>query len=132
MDVILLKDYLSLGKTGDTVKVKPGFARNFLIPEGIALRASSKNLSIFKKFESVDLQTMQLEKTECLKIARANRGFFLHSILTCDNRPKSQRVGYMSSKRAISKRKIQTGASFSRFFSDSVFSTEDQVEKQHS
>ena len=42
MDVILLKDYLSLGKTGDTVKVKPGFARNFLIPEGIALRASSK------------------------------------------------------------------------------------------
>lgn len=56
MDVILLKDYLPLGKTGDTVKVKPGFARNFLIPEGIALRASSKNLSIFKeqkKFEKV-------------------------------------------------------------------------------
>jgi len=56
MDVILLKDYLSLGKTGDTVKVKPGFARNFLIPKGIALRASSKNLSIFKeqkKFEKV-------------------------------------------------------------------------------
>ena len=45
-----------MGKTGDTVKVKPGFARNFLIPEGIALRASSKNLSIFKeqkKFEKV-------------------------------------------------------------------------------
>ena len=56
MDVILLKDYLSLGKTGDKVKVKPGFARNFLIPEGIALRASSKNLSLFKeqkKFEKV-------------------------------------------------------------------------------
>ena len=56
MDVILLKDYLSLGKTGDMIKVKAGFARNFLIPEGIALRASSKNLSIFKeqkKFEKV-------------------------------------------------------------------------------
>ena len=56
MDVILLKDYLSLGKTGDMIKVKPGFARNFLIPKGIALRASSKNLSIFKeqkKFEKV-------------------------------------------------------------------------------
>ena len=56
MDVILLKDYLSLGKTGDTVKVKPGFARNFLIPKGIALRASSESLSIFKeqkKFEKV-------------------------------------------------------------------------------
>ena len=56
MEIILLKDYLSLGKIGDTVKVKPGFARNFLIPKGIALRASSKNLSIFeeqKKFEKV-------------------------------------------------------------------------------
>ena len=56
MDVILLKDYLSLGKTGDMIKVKAGFARNFLIPKGIALRASSKNLSIFKeqkKFEKV-------------------------------------------------------------------------------
>ena len=56
MDVILLKDYSSLGKIGDTVKVKPGFARNFLIPKGIALRANSKNLSIFKeqkKFEKV-------------------------------------------------------------------------------
>ena len=71
MDVILLKDYLSLGKTGDTVKVKPGFARNFLIPEGIALRASSKNLSIFKeqkkfeaKFESLDIEKVEKAKKQ--------------------------------------------------------------------
>ena len=37
---ILLKDYDGLGEAGDLVNVKPGFARNKLIPEGIALRAS--------------------------------------------------------------------------------------------
>ena len=46
MDVILLKDYDGLGQAGDLVDVKPGFARNKLIPEGIALRASKKNLAI--------------------------------------------------------------------------------------
>ena len=43
MDVILLKDYKELGSAGDVVSVKPGYARNKLIPEGIALRASKRN-----------------------------------------------------------------------------------------
>ncbi len=46
MDIILLKDYDGLGQAGDVVSVKPGFARNKLIPEGIALRASKRNLAI--------------------------------------------------------------------------------------
>ena len=46
MDVILLKDVENLGTAGDVVKVKPGFARNFLVPNGIALRASKQNLAI--------------------------------------------------------------------------------------
>ena len=36
MDVILLKDMDNLGTVGDIVKVKPGFARNYLVPRGIA------------------------------------------------------------------------------------------------
>ena len=36
MDIILLKDYDGLGESGDVVAVKPGFARNKLIPEGNA------------------------------------------------------------------------------------------------
>ena len=46
MDVILLKDYEELGSAGDVVSVKPGYARNKLIPEGIALRASKRNIAI--------------------------------------------------------------------------------------
>ena len=43
MDVILRTDFPSLGYVGDKVSVKPGYARNFLIPKGIALDASSRN-----------------------------------------------------------------------------------------
>jgi len=46
MNIILLSDYEGLGNTGDIVKVKSGFARNKLIPQGIALRASKRNLAI--------------------------------------------------------------------------------------
>jgi len=46
MDIILLKDYDGLGDAGDIVNVKPGYARNKLIPEGVALRASKRNLAI--------------------------------------------------------------------------------------
>ena len=53
MDVILLKDHDGLGQAGDLVDVKPGFARNKLIPEGIALRASKKNLAIAEERKMV-------------------------------------------------------------------------------
>jgi large subunit ribosomal protein L9 len=43
MEVILREDYISLGYIGDTVKVRRGFARNYLIPRGIAVEASSEN-----------------------------------------------------------------------------------------
>jgi large subunit ribosomal protein L9 len=53
MDVILLKDMDSLGTAGDIVKVKPGYARNFLVPRGIALRASKQNLAIAEERKRV-------------------------------------------------------------------------------
>ena len=53
MDVILLKDVDNLGTAGDVVKVKPGFARNFLVPNGIALRASKQNLAIAEERKRV-------------------------------------------------------------------------------
>ena len=49
MEIILLKNYEGLGEAGDVVSVKPGFARNKLIPEGLALRASKRNVAIAKE-----------------------------------------------------------------------------------
>ena len=43
MEVILLEDVASLGSIGDQVKVKPGYARNFLLPKKMAIPASTKN-----------------------------------------------------------------------------------------
>ncbi|MFY7780403.1 MAG: 50S ribosomal protein L9, partial [Tagaea sp.] len=43
MDVILLQRIESLGQMGDVVKVKPGYARNFLLPQKKALRATKAN-----------------------------------------------------------------------------------------
>jgi large subunit ribosomal protein L9 len=44
MKIILRQDYPNLGKTGDTVEVKDGYARNFLIPQRIAYAATAGNL----------------------------------------------------------------------------------------
>jgi large subunit ribosomal protein L9 len=48
MQVILMEKVANLGGLGDVVKVKDGFARNFLIPQGKAKRASEKNLKEFQ------------------------------------------------------------------------------------
>ena len=55
MQVILMERVAKLGQMGDIVEVKPGFARNFLLPQGKALTASQKNISDFQ------IQKAQLE-----------------------------------------------------------------------
>ena len=49
MDVILLERIERLGQIGDVVKVKPGFARNFLLPKKKALRATDENKKRFEE-----------------------------------------------------------------------------------
>jgi ribosomal protein L9 len=44
MDVILREDVYGLGRAGQVVKVKPGYARNFLIPQKMAVEATRRNL----------------------------------------------------------------------------------------
>ncbi len=48
MDIILLERVGKLGNMGDTVTVKDGFARNFLLPQGKALRANKANMAVFE------------------------------------------------------------------------------------
>ncbi len=70
MDIILLIDYDSLGKAGDIVKVKPGFARNMLIPKGIALRASSRNLAVAKQQRQITEMRIERERSQFEQLAK--------------------------------------------------------------
>jgi large subunit ribosomal protein L9 len=60
MDVILLERIGKLGQMGDVVRVKDGYARNFLLPRGKALRATADNKSKFEGMK-VELQSRSLE-----------------------------------------------------------------------
>jgi len=60
MQVILLERVSKLGQMGDVVDVKPGYARNFLLPQGKAQTASEINITAFEKQKS-QLETKNLE-----------------------------------------------------------------------
>ena len=60
MQVILLERVSKLGQMGDVVDVKPGYARNFLLPQGKAQTASETNIKAFEKQKS-QLETKNLE-----------------------------------------------------------------------
>ena len=70
MDVILLEKVKNLGDLGDTVKVKPGYGRNFLLPQGKALPATKANLKVFEERKSDLLK----KATDSLNAAKMRAG----------------------------------------------------------
>lgn len=65
MQIILMEKVANLGQLGDVVKVKDGFARNFLIPQGKAKRATESNLKVF------EARRAELEKQQAEFLAQA-------------------------------------------------------------
>ena len=65
MQVILMEKVANLGDLGEVVKVKDGFARNFLIPKGKAKRATDENLKAF------EVRRSELEKAQAAALAQA-------------------------------------------------------------
>jgi len=65
MQIILMEKVVNLGQLGDVVKVKNGYARNFLIPQGKAKRATEINVAEFAERRS------ELEAAERAKVAEA-------------------------------------------------------------
>lgn len=63
MEVILLERIERLGQIGDVVNVKPGFARNYLLPQSKALRATKANLEIFAQ-QRVQIEANNLKRRE--------------------------------------------------------------------
>src|SRR3984885_8219221 len=63
VELILLQRVEKLGQMGDLVKVKPGFARNYLLPQKKALRASKDNIARFEQ-ERVQLEAQNIKRRE--------------------------------------------------------------------
>lgn len=74
MEVILLERIERLGQMGDVVRVKPGFARNYLLPQKKALRATEANRKLFEQ-QRAQLEAMNLERrTEAERVAERMNG----------------------------------------------------------
>jgi len=97
MEVILLQKVANLGNIGDKVKVKPGYGRNFLLPQGKAAVATAANLKKFEErraeleklaaddFESAKLRSGQLDNFRLALHAKAGgEGKLFGSIGTAD------------------------------------------------
>ena len=63
MDIILLQDVETLGTSGDIIKVKPGYARNFLFPRGLAVRSSKRNRALAEEKKN-SAKAKQLRETQ--------------------------------------------------------------------
>ncbi|MEC5290663.1 50S ribosomal protein L9 [Aurantimonas sp. C2-6-R+9] len=74
MDVILLERIAKLGQMGDTVKVRNGFARNFLLPTGRALRANDANRARFEAEKSQLVARNEERKGEAKSVAATLEG----------------------------------------------------------
>jgi large subunit ribosomal protein L9 len=67
MQVILLERVQNLGELGDSVKVKPGYARNYLIPQGRAVIATAENLAEFEARRA----ELERQEAEALAVVQA-------------------------------------------------------------
>jgi len=114
MEVILREDFLSLGYIGDTVRVKRGFARNFLIPRGIAVEASTSNDRVLKHKLSAIVAKRIKKKAEAeqfgkiieqvtveftLKVGAKGKSF--GSVTTRDIESSLKALGYEIDRRQI-------------------------------
>jgi large subunit ribosomal protein L9 len=74
MDVILLERIARLGQMGDTVKVRDGYARNYLLPTGRALRANEANRAKFESQKTQLVQRNEERKAEAQGVASTLEG----------------------------------------------------------
>lgn len=70
MKVILLKDDKQLGKAGELVEAKDGFARNFLLPRKVAIEATPENMVEWKKQKAIEAKEEEENKAEAKELKK--------------------------------------------------------------
>ncbi len=68
VQLILSEDVPNLGRTGDVVKVRAGYARNFLLPRRLAVEANPKNLRAFEHQKRLAMLRREAKKSDALKL----------------------------------------------------------------
>ena len=74
MEVILKKNIDTLGEEGDVVKVKPGYGRNYLLPQGAAILANAGNLAILEKERAAIEARKSVIRSEAESVAKKING----------------------------------------------------------
>lgn len=77
MEVILKTDIPKLGKAGDMVRVRDGYARNYLIPKGLAIPANPKNIKALEKQRQMILAKTEREKKKYESLAKKLEGIVI-------------------------------------------------------
>ena len=70
MKIILKEDYENLGKVGEVIEVKAGFARNYLIPKQVALQATPQNLRVIEQEKARDKIKLSKDKRDVELLAK--------------------------------------------------------------
>tara|TARA_B100000963_G_C22583783_1_gene652083 strand:+ start:1137 stop:1580 length:444 start_codon:yes stop_codon:yes gene_type:complete len=99
MKVILTTNIKKLGKIGDTVTVKPGYARNYLFPKNMALRENKKNLEYYEKIKDDITKNEQLKLNEAKDLLNELKK--INIIFNREADEKDQLYGSISKKEII-------------------------------
>ncbi|MFN3921042.1 MAG: 50S ribosomal protein L9 [Caldimicrobium sp.] len=75
MKIILKKDIPKLGKAGDVVTVKDGFARNYLLPKGLAILANQRSIEALERERKIALAKAERERKKAQSLAERLQGF---------------------------------------------------------
>ena len=82
VQLVLLERVSKLGSMGDIVNVKPGYARNYLLPQKKALRASEENIKMWMKNTLIPLDIIFISKDKEIVELKHNMKELSHSVIT--------------------------------------------------
>ena len=99
MKVILTTTIKKLGKIGESVSVKPGFARNYLFPNNMALRENKKNIQYYEKIKDEMKKNEETKLIEAKKLVEDIKKIKIHFNREADE--KDQLYGSISKKEIV-------------------------------